>query len=221
MDVRTVSGVRVFFWLTNGSGIAAPVAQGLTARIGDWTYCFALHGFRRAGNESGRVTMEFRVALGRMRAALAAALFVVTLTIPGVPVRALAGSELIVADPRGGLALFGFDPVSYFLRGAAEIGVEQFQLNFRDVTWQFRSEANREAFRAQPDVYVPRFGGYDPVALTRGAPVPGHPTLFVIHDGRLYLFQKAEHRETFIATPQITIEAARAYWPNVQRSLVH
>lgn len=156
-----------------------------------------------------------------MRAALAAALFVLSLTSPGVPVRAYAGSELIVTDPRAGLAIFGFDPVSYFLRGAAEIGVEQFQLNFRDVTWQFRSEANREAFRAQPDVYVPRFGGYDPVALTRGAPVPGHPTLFVIHDGRLYLFQKAEHRETFIATPQITIEAARAYWPNVQRSLVH
>lgn len=165
--------------------------------------------------------MEFRVALGRMRAALAAALFVVTLTIPGVPVRALAGSELIVTDSRAGIALFGFDPVSYFLRGAPESGVEQFQLKFAGVTWQFRSEANREAFRAQPDVYVPRFGGYDPVALTRGAPVPGHPTLFVIHNGHLYLFQKSEHRDTFIATPQMMIEAARASWPNARRSLVH
>jgi hypothetical protein len=165
--------------------------------------------------------MKVRFAPGRIRAALAAAVLVFSLTMPGVPVRALAGSELIVADQRAGLALFGFDPVSYFLLGAAELGSEQFQLKFADVTWQFRSEANREAFRGQPDVYVPRFGGYDPVALTRGAPVAGHPTLFVIHDGRLYLFQKAEHREAFIVTPQTTIEAARANWPNARRSLVH
>jgi hypothetical protein len=165
--------------------------------------------------------MQVRLAPERVRTALAAMVLVFSLTVPGVPVRALSGSELIVADQRAGLALYGFDAVSYFLLGAAELGSDQFQLKFAGVTWQFRSEANREAFRAQPDVYVPRFGGYDPVALKRGAPVPGHPSLFVIHDGRLYLFQKAEHREMFIATPQMTIEAARANWPNARRSLVH
>ena len=165
--------------------------------------------------------MKFQLAPWRLRSALAATLFVLSLAVPNMPVRALTSGELIVADPRAGLALFGFDPVSYFLQGQAEVGVEKFQLKFAGFTWQFRSEANREAFRAQPDIYVPRFGGYDPVALKRGAPVPGHPTLFVIHDGHLYLFQKAEHREMFIATPQTTIEAARAYWPNARRSLVH
>lgn len=186
-------------------------------------YSAASRGFRWAGAVPAgwRFRMKFQFALWHRRSALAAALFAFSLVVPGVSVRALTSGELIVADQRAGIALFGFDPVSYFLRGAAEIGVEKFQLKFAGFTWQFRSEANREAFRAQPDVYVPRFGGYDPVALTRGAPVPGHPTLFVIHDGRLYLFQKPEHRESFIATPQTTIEAARAYWPNARRSLVH
>lgn len=156
-----------------------------------------------------------------MRSALAGTLFVLSLVVPAIPVRAFTSGELIVADTRAGLALFGFDPVSYFLQGAAEVGVERFQLKFAGFTWQFRNEANREAFRAQPDVYVPRFGGYDPVALTRGAPVAGHPMLFVIHDGRLYLFQKAENREMFITTPQTMIEAARAHWPNARRSLLH
>ena len=155
------------------------------------------------------------------RAALAGALL---LFVPGLPAGAAFAAttgELVVADPRAGIALFGFDPVSYFLDGRAEIGKDAFQLAFAGVTWQFRSEANREAFRAQPDVYVPRFGGYDPVALQRGVPVAGHPANFAIHDGRLYLFQKPEHRAAFLAAPQTTIEAARANWPHARRSLVH
>jgi len=157
--------------------------------------------------------------LRRTRLALVLCAFV--LTVPGGAPRALSVTELVVADPQAGIALYGFDPVSYFLAGRAEMGSQDIQLKFTGVTWQFRNEANREAFRAQPDVYVPRFGGYDPVALTRGAPVPGHPALFVIHDGRLYLFQKAENREAFIIAPQTTIEAARSFWPNARRSLVH
>ncbi len=159
--------------------------------------------------------------LRRTRLALAGVLCAFVLTVPGGSPRALSVTELIVADPQAGIALYGFDPVSYFLAGRAEMGSQDVQLKFTGVTWQFRNEANREAFRAQPDVYVPRFGGYDPVALTRGVPVPGHPTLFVIHDGRLYLFQKPENREAFIVAPQTTIEAARSFWPNARRSLVH
>jgi YHS domain-containing protein len=158
--------------------------------------------------------------LRRTRLALAGVFCAFMLTVPGGSPRALS-TELVVADQRSGIALYGFDPVSYYLLGRAEMGSQDIQLKFTGVTWQFRSEANREAFRAQPDVYVPRFGGYDPVALTRGAPVPGHPALFVIHDGRLYLFQKPENREAFIAAPQTTIEAARSFWPNARRSLVH
>ena len=159
--------------------------------------------------------------LRRTRLALVGVLCAFVLTVPGGAPRALSVTELIVADPQAGIALYGFDPVSYFLLGRAEMGSQDIQLKFTGVTWQFRNEANREAFRAQPDVYVPRFGGYDPLALARGAAVAGHPALFVIHDGRLYLFQKTENREAFIIAPQTTIEAARSFWPNARRSLVH
>jgi YHS domain-containing protein len=159
--------------------------------------------------------------LRRTRLASAGVLCAFVLIVPGGAPRAFSATELIVADPAAGTAIYGFDPVSYFLLGRAEMGSQNVQLKFAGVTWQFRSEANREAFRAQPDVYVPRFGGYDAVALKRGAPVAGHPTLFVIHDGRLYLFQKPENREAFIAAPQTAIEAARSFWPDARRSLVH
>ena len=34
--------------------------------------------------------------------------------------------------------------------------------------WRFRNEGNRAAFAEHPEVYLPRFGGYDPVTIARG-----------------------------------------------------
>lgn len=157
---------------------------------------------------------------GKARAALAAALLVLSVAGAGTLSASVSG-ELVVADRRMGVALYGFDPVAYFLEARAQMGSESFELSFQNFVWRFRSEANRAAFRARPDAYVPRFGGYDPVALTRGVPVAGDPTIFALHEGRLYLFQKAEHRAAFLAAPAAVIEVARANWPGARRLLVH
>lgn len=130
-------------------------------------------------------------------------------------------NELVVADRRAGVALYGFDPVSYFLDGEARPGSERYELSFGGFTWRFASEANRAAFKSRPDAYVPGFGGYDPVALVRGAPVAGHPAVFAVYDGRLFLFQRPENRDAFLSEPATALEAARAAWPRVRRSLVH
>lgn len=165
--------------------------------------------------------MQFHRALRRARAALTVVVLVLLpLAAAGVAYASVAG-ELVVADRRAGIALYGFDPVAYFLEGAAEVGKSEHELIFSGFAWHFRNEANRAAFRDQPDVYVPRFGGYDPVALQRGVPVAGHPTIFAVHDGRLFLFQQPENRAEFLANPDGVVEAARMNWPRVRSSLVH
>ena len=165
--------------------------------------------------------MKFRTAIRRARVALALALGVTLTTLPLARIHASVTGELVVADQLVGVALYGFDPVSYFIDGGSRVGSETFELSFDRLTWRFRSEANRAAFRAEPDAYVPRFGGYDPVALIRNAPVAGHPAIFAVHDGRLYLFHRPENRAAFIADPAGSAEAARTAWPAVRRSLVH
>jgi YHS domain-containing protein len=147
------------------------------------------------------------------------ALTLATASLPRAAARVT--NELVVADQLAGIALFGFDPVSYFLDGIAQAGSESFELAFGGLTWRFRSEANRAAFRERPDAYVPRFGGYDPIALVRGAPVAGHPALLVVHDAQLFLFHQPENRARFLAEPAAVIDAARSAWPLVRRSLVH
>jgi hypothetical protein len=157
---------------------------------------------------------------GCLRATFAGMVMLAWIAMPA-PQAAAATNELVVADRLAGVALFGFDPVSYFLDDSARIGSDAFELQFGGLVWRFRNEGNRAAFQAQPDIYVPLFGGYDPIAVVRNAPVAGHPATFVVHKGQLFLFHTPETREKFLADPGGAVEAARSAWPLVRRSLVH
>ena len=137
---------------------------------------------------------------------------------PGRPIFA-ATTERIVSDPASGLAIGGFDPVAYFTDAAPRLGNSDFELSFAGVVWRFRNEGNRAAFVANPDVYMPRFGGYDPVAVARGASAPGHAELWVIAGERLYLFYSASARDAFAGDPGSAIDAAERVWPAVLRKL--
>ncbi len=133
--------------------------------------------------------------------------------------QAASAGEPVAVDAQSGLALSGFDPVAYFVDAAAKEGRPDIELSRDGSTWRFRNEGNRAAFADHPEVYAPRFGGYDPVAIARGASVPGHPTFWLVSNERLYLFYSTKARATFAAEPQQVIEAAERKWPSVQRSL--
>ena len=114
---------------------------------------------------------------------------------PSVPAIRAATTEQIVVDRHSGLAISGFDPVAYFIDGTAVPGKDEFEHTFAGVVWRFRNEGNRAAFVADPELYMPRFGGYDPVAVARGVAVPGDPRLWLMSDERLYLFYSPEARD--------------------------
>ncbi len=147
--------------------------------------------------------------------ALVAALVTLTLTPPP----GAATTERVVVDRHTGLAIGGFDPVAYFVEADAVRGKGDFEHTFTGVVWRFRNEGNRAAFAADPDVYMPRFGGYDPVAVARGVGVPGDPRLWLIVERRLYLFYTQEAQAAFGDSPKGVIEAAVRNWPAVQLTL--
>jgi len=131
-----------------------------------------------------------------------------------------ATTEQVVVNRHTGLAIDGFDPVSYFADGAPTQGRAELELRSGGVTWRFRNEGNRSAFAAAPQVYAPQFGGYDPISVGRGGSAPGNPSLWLLAGERLYLFYSAEARAVFAADPQTAIEAAERNWPLVKRALV-
>jgi len=131
-----------------------------------------------------------------------------------------ATTERLVVDRHTGLALYGFDPVAYFTDARPMPGRPDFELWLAGATWRFRNEGNRAAFADHPEIYMPRFGGYDPLALARGVALPGNPQYWVVAGSRLYLFQTRETRDAFASDPDKAVAVARAQWPQVIKGLV-
>ena len=130
-----------------------------------------------------------------------------------------ATADPTVVNSHTGLAISGFDPVAYFTEGKPKFGRPDMELSLDGAVWRFRNEGNKAAFTDHPEVYSPRFGGYDPVAVARGASVPGHPLFWVVVGGRLYLFYDAKARAAFVAEPGRIIESAERKWPAVARTI--
>ena len=130
-----------------------------------------------------------------------------------------ATTERVVVDRHTGLAIYGVDPVAYFTDRKPIVGKPEFEHRHAGVIWRFDNEGNRAAFVADPDVYMPRYGGYDPVGIARGLSTPGFPELWVVHNERLFLFYTKAARETFLENPAVVIASASARWTEVKSEL--
>jgi hypothetical protein len=157
----------------------------------------------------------------RKRSAAAIAAFaVLVLAWPaGPPASHAATTERIVVDRHSGLAIAGYDPVAFYTDGKPVLGSADLEFSYGDAVWRFCNVGNREAFAAQPDVYMPQFGGYDPLGVARGVAVPGNPVLWIIVRERLFLFYDRGRMELFAADHERFIAAAERKWPDVLRTL--
>ncbi|WP_296524410.1 YHS domain-containing (seleno)protein [Rhodoplanes sp.] len=130
-----------------------------------------------------------------------------------------ATTERVVTDRYSGLAISGFDPVSYFVDQKPVEGRPEYEYTYGGTVWRFRNEGNRNAFADNPSVYAPLFGGYDPVGIARGVSRPGHPEVFLVLRGRLLLFYGEAAREQFLADPVTVLTDAQSHWPQVRAGL--
>jgi hypothetical protein len=129
-------------------------------------------------------------------------------------------TQRIVVDWHTGLAIGGYDPVAFFTDGKPIPGDAAFELRHEGVIWRFRNSGNRAAFAERPDVYMPRYGGYDPVGVARGVAVAGRPNVWLIASQRLFLFYDPADRQKFAGDPAHFIATADRKWPQLQRMLI-
>ncbi len=59
-----------------------------------------------------------------------------------------------------GVAIKGYDTVAYFTEGKAVKGKKQFEYRWKDARWRFANDRHLEMFKADPEKYAPRYGGY-------------------------------------------------------------
>ena len=130
-----------------------------------------------------------------------------------------ATTERVVVDRYTGLALGGFDPVAYFTDAQPLAGQPGFEASEAGAVWRFRNEGNRAFFVANPEIYGPQFGGYDPTDVARGIAVAGNPRFWLVAGQRLFLFGGAKSRDAFAADPARFAREAGQRWPGVRETL--
>ena len=105
------------------------------------------------------------------------------------------------------------------MNSAPAQGRAEFEFRYHEVIWRFRNPGNQAAFIANPASYEPQFGGYDPVAIGRGAPTPGNPSIWVIVGRKLYLFYSLESHDKFTDDAGRLLVRADARWGDVTKAL--
>lgn len=92
---------------------------------------------------------------------------------------------------KNGLALEGYDPVSYF-EGKPAKGTSKIQYRYLGILYYFATNAHLEAFKKEPAKYEPQYGGYCAFAMGDYAEkVSVDPETYKILEGKLYLFYNA------------------------------
>ncbi len=125
----------------------------------------------------------------------------------------------IVADPLTGVAIDGYDPVSYFTGSEPQQGTPDFEYEWGGVPWYFVSAANRDAFARTPEVYAPQYGGHCLMALSRGYLSDGKPRLYAIEALKLYFFYSTANREAFLLSRSDALDKAATAWPGLAAEL--
>lgn len=115
-----------------------------------------------------------------------------------------------------GVALQGFDPVSYFtgepVKGSADI-----TSTYESGVYQFHTQENKETFDASPEQYVPQYGGFCAIAISEGKTFPVDPNTYKVTDDKLYLFYNGKLGNTkpqWDADEQTRRANADAHWNN-------
>lgn len=97
------------------------------------------------------------------------------------------------------IGVSGYDPVSYFPEGGGkpQHGLIRLAFQYKGVTYRFATQENLDRFKADPEKYLPAFGGWCAWAVGElGKKVDVDPESFEIRDGRLYLFFRDRELDT-------------------------
>ncbi|MBY6043835.1 YHS domain-containing (seleno)protein [Phaeobacter italicus] len=115
-----------------------------------------------------------------------------------------------------GLAMQGYDPVAYFNAGEPTKGSYKVTSSFDDATYWFATEENKALFEANPEAYIPAYGGYCAFGAAMGFKFDGDPNQWKIVDNVLYLNLSKDIQERWAQDIPGFIEKADVNWDNIE-----
>jgi len=150
-----------------------------------------------------------KILTGKAWLTLLAVLGLAAVTAAQPPPTTSGGSGLALLNLHNTVALHGYDPMGYFLDNRAVKGSRRILERIGGATYYFASRRSRYEFLRDAPRFQPQFGGYCAAAMARGRLEDIDPRLFVIFEGRLYLFNHPEAQAMFLRHPHRLIYEAR------------
>lgn len=114
------------------------------------------------------------------------------------------------------VAIQGYDPVAYFVKGGPVQGSTRYTATYKNATYQFSSADNRDAFRANPEKFAPQFGGFCTYGVTKERKFDTDPMAWKISDGKLYLNLNKGVQKTWLKDVPGNIVAANGIWSDIK-----
>lgn len=115
-------------------------------------------------------------------------------------------------DGNLGVALGGYDPISYFFRGRGVPGNEIYEYFWAGAVWRFENEGNLTAFRDSPLIYAPQFGGFDATKMSVNLQVSPDPRFSDVFESRLYMFHSQKNLDEWMESRTKYVNASRNNW---------
>jgi YHS domain-containing protein len=133
---------------------------------------------------------------------------------------ATSASPVPAVNANEGTGLKGYDPVAYFTRGVPTKGLEQYSFSWRGVTYRFASGENLELFRADPEKYLPQYGGYCAYAMSLDRIADIDPSRWAIVNGKLYLNNGFVAEKLWSLNKSGNIVSADRNWPQYPKKAI-
>lgn len=121
--------------------------------------------------------------------------------------------------PSSGVAIEGYCPVAYFAVNKPVRGKPEYASTYNGVTYHLVSADAKAAFEADPEKYIPAFGGWCAFGMAAQDKLPVDPTSFKIVDGKLMLFLKNASVDALKrwnnGDERELIRSAKAHWNKI------
>jgi YHS domain-containing protein len=117
-----------------------------------------------------------------------------------------------------GVALNSYDPISYFTPSPDPIlGVKDLTSDYKGSKFYFVTPSHLRTFASDPTRYAPQYDGFDAYGVSQGRKVGGHPRVFAVVDGKLYMFSDLESRKNWKKDVSGNIARASEQWTEVSK----
>jgi YHS domain-containing protein len=118
------------------------------------------------------------------------------------------------------LGLHGADPVALATIHDVAEGSSTYTVVVDDVAYYLASPEAAERFEAEPEKYLPQYGGFCAYAVALGRKFDGDPRYADIVDGKLYLFVNEEIYHKYKADQENILRKAEQTWPSIRSKSV-